>query len=158
HVHYVDQLPSDLQGEWSAEVDADLRKDSERNHSATHLMHAALRQILGTHVQQKGSLVSPEVLRFDISHFAKLSEEEIKQVEDFANAKIRQTIPLDERREVPSDQALREGVTALFGEKYGDFVRVIAFDRPFSQELCGGTHVRATGEIGYFKIVSESAI
>lgn len=157
-VHFCQQLPGDVQSEFRAVVDIDKRKDTERNHSATHLMHAALRNVLGTHVQQKGSLVNADILRFDISHFAKMTDEELKLVEDEVNAKIRSNIPLDERREVPYQQAIEEGVTALFGEKYGDQVRVIAFDRSYSMELCGGTHVKATGEIGYFKIISESAV
>ncbi|HLW51001.1 MAG TPA: alanine--tRNA ligase [Sphingobacteriaceae bacterium] len=157
-VHYCQQLPRDLQAEFLASVDRDKRKDTERNHSATHLMHAALREVLGSHVQQKGSLVSPDILRFDISHFAKMTVEELQQVEDKVNEQIRANISLDERREVPYQEAIDEGVTALFGEKYGDFVRVITFDRDYSVELCGGTHVQATGEIGYFKIISESAV
>jgi len=157
-VHFVRQLPKQIEGSFYAQVDASKRADSERNHSATHLMHAALREVLGDHVQQKGSLVSPDILRFDFSHFSKMTADELRQVEDRVNDQIRQNIPLEERREVPYDQAIQEGVTALFGEKYGDTVRVIAFDRDFSMELCGGTHVRATGEIGYFKIISESAV
>lgn len=158
HVHYCETLPADLSVDWIAAVDIERRKDTERNHSATHLMHAALRDVLGTHVQQKGSLVTPELLRFDLSHFSKVTSEELQRVEDLVNARIRANIPLDERRAIPFQEAIDEGVTALFGEKYGDEVRVIAFDRDFSMELCGGTHVAATGEIGFFKIVSESAI
>ncbi|MNV17854.1 Alanine--tRNA ligase [compost metagenome] len=148
----------DLNGTFIAEVDSSKRLDTENNHSATHLLHAALKQVLGTHVNQKGSLVNADILRFDISHFAKMSEDEIKQVEDIVNAKIRENIPLKEERNVPYQQALDSGVTALFGEKYGDFVRVITFEDKFSKELCGGTHVKATGQIGFFKIVSESAV
>lgn len=157
-VHYCIQLPVDPSGSWTAVVDAAQRKDTERNHSATHLVHAALREVLGDHVQQRGSLVSPDILRFDISHFAKVTSEELQRVEDMVNERILANIPLDERREVPFQTAIDEGVTALFGEKYGDQVRVVAFDRDFSMELCGGTHVQATGEIGFFKIISESAI
>lgn len=157
-VHFVRQLPRQTDGSFFARVDQLKREDSERNHSATHLMHAALRQVLGDHVQQKGSLVNPDILRFDFAHFSKMTDEELRQVEDVVNERIRQNISLDERREVPYDQAIQEGVTALFGEKYGDTVRVIAFDRDYSMELCGGTHVRATGEIGFFKIISESAV
>ncbi len=157
-VHFCQQLPRDPQAVFVAVVDREKRRDTERNHSATHLMHAALRDVLGSHVQQKGSLVSPDILRFDISHFAKMTPEELQRVEDQVNEKIRANIPLEERRDIPFQQAIDEGVTALFGEKYGDFVRVIAFDRNYSLELCGGTHVRATGEIGYFKITSESAV
>lgn len=157
-VHFTNKLPLDLNGTFVAEVDKAKRLDTENNHSATHLLHAALKQVLGTHVNQKGSLVNADILRFDISHFAKMSEDEIKQVEDIVNAKIRENIPLKEERNIPYQQALNSGVTALFGEKYGDFVRVITFEDQFSKELCGGTHVKATGQIGFFKIVSESAV
>lgn len=157
-IHFVNQLPSVLTGSFEAVVDGQKRKDTEANHSATHLLHAALKQVLGDHVNQKGSLVSPDVLRFDFSHFAKLTYEEIKQIEDIVNAKIRQDIPLKEERNVPFQKAIDSGVTALFGEKYGDHVRVITFDDTYSKELCGGTHVAATGQIGFFKILSESAV
>lgn len=157
-VHFTNKLPLDLNGTFIAEVDKAKRLDTENNHSATHLLHAALKQVLGTHVNQKGSLVNADILRFDISHFSKMSEDEIKQVEDIVNAKIRENIPLKEERNIPYQQALDSGVTALFGEKYGDFVRVITFEDQFSKELCGGTHVKATGQIGFFKIVSESAV
>ncbi|MCL7987703.1 alanine--tRNA ligase [Sphingobacterium sp. lm-10] len=157
-VHFVDKLPTSLEGEFAATVDAGKRADSEANHSATHLLHAALREVLGTHVQQKGSLVSPDVLRFDITHFSKITEEEIRRVEDIVNTKIRANIALKEERNIPYQEAIASGVTALFGEKYGEYVRVITFDDNFSKELCGGTHVSATGKIGFFKIVSESAV
>jgi len=157
-VHFTNKLPLDLSSTFIAQVDATKRLDTENNHSATHLLHAALKQVLGTHVNQKGSLVNADILRFDISHFAKMSDDEIKQVEDIVNAKIRENIPLKEERNIPYQQALDSGVTALFGEKYGDFVRVITFEDQFSKELCGGTHVKATGQIGFFKIVSESAV
>lgn len=157
-VHFVNQLPSSLEGYFEAKVDAAKRLDTESNHSATHLLHAALKQVLGEHVNQKGSLVTADVLRFDISHFAKMTYDEIKAVEDIVNAKIRENIPLKEERQVPYQKAIESGVTALFGEKYGDFVRVITFDDSFSKELCGGTHVKATGQIGFFKIISESAV
>jgi len=157
-VHFVDELPPVLEGVFRAVADREKRRDTERNHSATHLLHAALRQVLGGHVQQKGSLVSPDLLRFDVSHFAKMTKEEINQVEDIVNAKIREDIALREERNVPFEQAIASGVTALFGEKYGDEVRVIAFGDGFSRELCGGTHVRATGQIGFFKITAEAAV
>ncbi|SHN00996.1 alanyl-tRNA synthetase [Cyclobacterium lianum] len=157
-VHQVDRLPEFTKGEFFCEVDAEKRKRTRNNHSATHLLQSALKQVLGEHVQQKGSLVNEKLLRFDFSHFARLSVEELDQVECLVNEKIRENIPLDERRNVPISEAKAMGATALFGEKYGDQVRVIAFDPTFSIELCGGTHVGATGEIGYFKIVSETSI
>lgn len=157
-VHFANKLPLELKGTFVAQVDKNKRLDTENNHSATHLLHAALKQVLGSHVNQKGSLVNADILRFDISHFAKMTDEEIKQVEDIVNARIRENIPLKEERNVPYQQALDSGVTALFGEKYDDFVRVITFDDRFSKELCGGTHVKATGQIGFFKIVGESAV
>jgi len=128
------------------------------NHSATHLMHAALKEIVGGHVNQKGSLVNPDALRFDFSHFSKVSEDDLIAVERVVNMKIMENIPLKEQRDVRYPDAIASGVTALFGEKYGDYVRVITFDDNFSKELCGGTHVKATGEIGFFKILSESAV
>jgi alanyl-tRNA synthetase len=157
-VHFIDTLPQSFEGLFVAEVDQAKRQDTENNHSATHLLHAALKQVLGDHVNQKGSLVNEDILRFDVSHFSKVTEEEIKQVEDIVNAKIRENIALKEERNIPYQQALDSGVTALFGEKYGDYVRVITFDDNFSKELCGGTHVKATGQIGFFKITSESAV
>src|SRR5690606_18830763 len=152
-VHFVDQLPAHVDAGFEAQVDTHKRVDTESNHSATHLLHAALKQVLGDHVNQKGSLVSPDVLRFDISHFSKMTYDEIKAVEDIVNEKIRANISLKEERNVPFQQAIDSGVTALFGEKYGDHVRVITFDDNFSKELCGGTHVAATGQIGFFKII-----
>jgi alanyl-tRNA synthetase len=134
------------------------RTDTTRNHSATHLLQAALREVLGTHVQQKGSLVTPDTLRFDFSHFAKVTDEEIAKVEQIVNEKIMQNIVLDERRNVAIADAEKLGATMLFGEKYGDFVRVITFDEHFSRELCGGCHVPATGVIGLFKITSEGSV
>jgi alanyl-tRNA synthetase len=157
-VHFADSLPEDLSLTFLAVVDAEKRQSSANNHSATHLLHAALKQVLGSHVNQKGSLVNSDYLRFDFSHFAKVSDEELKQIEDIVNAKIRENIALKEERNVPYNQAIDSGVTALFGEKYGDFVRVITFDDQYSKELCGGTHVKATGQIGFFKITSESAV
>ncbi|MBB2145104.1 alanine--tRNA ligase [Pedobacter sp. LMG 31464] len=157
-VHYTDTLPTDLDGKFWAVIDEDKRVLTEDNHSATHLLHAALKKVLGSHVNQKGSLVNSDNLRFDFSHFAKISEEDLAKIEHIVNQKIRENIHLKEQRNVPYDEAITSGVTALFGEKYGDFVRVITFDDHFSKELCGGTHVKATGQIGYFKIVSESAV
>jgi len=157
-VHYTDTLPADVEGKFWAVIDEDKRILTEDNHSATHLLHAALKQVLGTHVNQKGSLVNADNLRFDFSHFAKISEEDLAAIEYIVNQKVRENIALKEQRNVPYDEAINSGVTALFGEKYGDFVRVITFDDHFSKELCGGTHVKATGQIGYFKIISESAV
>ncbi|MEY3679049.1 MAG: alanine--tRNA ligase [Bacteroidota bacterium] len=157
-VHFCDALPANLKAAFTAKVDLANRNETAGNHSATHLMHAALKQVLGSHVNQKGSLVNPDYLRFDFSHFAKVSEDELRQIEHIVNQKIRENISLKEERNVPYQQALDSGVTALFGEKYGDLVRVITFDDQFSKELCGGIHVKATGQIGYFKIISESAV
>lgn len=157
-VHFTDLLPDNLEGKFWAVVDEDKRVLTEDNHSATHLLHAALKQVLGQHVNQKGSLVNADYLRFDFSHFAKVTDEELAQIEAIVNQKIRQNIKLKEQRNVPYQDAIESGVTALFGEKYGDFVRMITFDDHFSKELCGGTHVKATGQIGSFKIISESAV
>ncbi|TGD80237.1 alanine--tRNA ligase [Hymenobacter wooponensis] len=157
-VHTVLDLPQDLDADFSAEVDHARRDQIRRNHTATHLLQAALREVVGTHVAQKGSLVNEKLLRFDFSHFTKVTDDQLRQVETIVNQRIRQQIPLDERRNVPIDEAKALGATALFGEKYGEFVRVITFDREFSVELCGGTHVRTTGDIGFFKITSESAV
>ncbi|TSJ40850.1 alanine--tRNA ligase [Mucilaginibacter corticis] len=157
-VHYVDKLPDDIDDALTAIVDRERRNNIMNNHSATHLLHAAMKQVLGTHVNQKGSLVNSDYLRFDFSHFAKVTDDELAQIEAIVNEKVRENIALNEQRNVPYDVAISSGVTALFGEKYGDFVRVITFDEKFSKELCGGTHVKATGAIGYFKIVSESAV
>ncbi len=128
------------------------------NHSATHLLHSALKIVLGEHVNQKGSLVNKDQTRFDFAHFAKVTVEEIEKIEGIVNSKIRENIQLEERRNVPVKEAMEMGATALFGEKYGEFVRVITFDPGFSRELCGGTHVSATGQIGLLKIVSETAV
>jgi alanyl-tRNA synthetase len=157
-VHFADTLPENLQASFHAQVDTQKRQLSMDNHSATHLLHAALRQVLGKHVEQKGSLVNDRVLRFDFSHFAAMTAEEIQKVEYIVNQKIRENVALDERRNVPIEDAKKLGAMALFGEKYGDYVRVITFDPKFSVELCGGTHVQATGQIGLFKIVSESSV
>lgn len=155
-LHMAKKLPENINATFTARVDEKLRSDSASNHSATHLLHQALRSILGTHVEQKGSLVSPNYLRFDFSHFSKVTDEELRQVEDFVNARIQEHIPLVERRNIPFAQAVEEGAMALFGEKYGDSVRAIKFGD--SVELCGGIHVRNTADIWYFKIVSESAV
>jgi alanyl-tRNA synthetase len=157
-IHFTEKLPSDLNAQFKALVERDKRLQSMSNHSATHLLHAALRQVLGKHVEQKGSLVNDKILRFDFSHFAAMTAEEIRKVEDIVNQKVRENIQLDEKRNVPIDKAKGLGAMALFGEKYGDFVRVITFDPKFSVELCGGTHVPATGVIGFFKILSESSV
>jgi len=160
NIHFTDEIPEgfDLETQVIAKVDADRRILIQSNHSATHLLQAALREVLGTHVQQKGSLVNSDYLRFDFSHFAKATDEELARVEAIVNQKIRQNIALKEERNVPFQEAVNRGVTALFGEKYGEFVRIITFDDTYSRELCGGIHVQATGQIGYFKIVSESAV
>jgi alanyl-tRNA synthetase len=155
-VHFSKQLPENVNAKFDAKVDSNLRDLTSRNHSATHLMHQALRTILGTHVEQKGSLVNPNYLRFDFSHFSKMTEVELQQVEDFVNARIQEQLPLIERRNIPFAQAVSEGAMALFGEKYGDEVRAIKFGE--SMELCGGIHVKNTAEIWYFKIVSEGAV
>ncbi|HEY5917900.1 MAG TPA: alanine--tRNA ligase, partial [Chryseolinea sp.] len=157
-VHVSEKLPSDLNATFKAVVDARKRCLSMDNHSATHLLHAALRQVLGKHVEQKGSLVNEKILRFDFSHFAAMTPDEVSKVEEIVNRKIRENVKLDEKRNVPIEKAKTLGAMALFGEKYGDFVRVITFDPSFSVELCGGTHVQATGQIGLFKIVSESSV
>ncbi len=157
-VLHCDALPSDPSGIIHAEVDFVKRGDTQRNHSATHLLHAALREHLGTHVEQKGSLVNSDCLRFDFSHFSKLTEDEITRIERDVNLDIQSNIVLEEFRDMPIEEAKAMGAMALFGEKYGDNVRVIAFDRSLSVELCGGTHVSATGEIGLFKIVSEASV
>lgn len=141
-----------------AKINTSRRIKIEKNHTATHLMLASLRNILGSHVVQRGSFQNDEVTRFDFSHFAKVSDEELNKIEDIINAKIRENIALDEKRNVPFNDALALGATATFGEKYGDFVRVITFDPNFSVELCGGTHVNATGEIGLFKFISEGSV
>jgi alanyl-tRNA synthetase len=157
-VHIVDTLPQPIEDAFTARVDSSKRNAIAANHSATHLIHAALKEVLGAHVNQKGSLVNDEYLRFDISHFQKVSDEEIEKVEQIVNTKIRENIALQELRHVPIEDARAMGAMALFGEKYGDDVRVIIFDKNFSIELCGGTHVPSTGQIGFCKITAESAV
>ncbi len=155
-VHITAKLPSDVNATLHAAIDLDARHATECNHTATHLLHAALRQVLGSHVEQKGSYVDPHSLRFDFSHFRKVTPEEIRQVEHLANKMIRNAIPREEHREMPIDEARKMGAMALFGEKYGDHVRVIKYGD--SIELCGGTHVPNSGNIGMVRIVSESSI
>ncbi|MBL7851067.1 MAG: alanine--tRNA ligase [Cyclobacteriaceae bacterium] len=157
-IHLTEQLPADPSTPMELRVDERKRRLTMNNHSATHLLHAALRRVLGKHVEQKGSLVSDQVLRFDFSHFAAMTPEEIEKVESLVNEKIRENIGLDEQRNVPLEKAKSMGAMALFGEKYGEYVRVITFDPGYSVELCGGTHVKATGNIGFLKIISESSV
>ena len=157
-IHIVDKLPTQPEAPVLAQVDPKLRAATSANHSATHLMHAALHRVLGTHATQKGQDVDDQRLRFDFNHFQKVSEQELEQIEALVNEKIRQNIKLEEERNVPIEEAKASGAMMLFGEKYGDRVRIITFDRAFSRELCGGTHVDATGKIGFFKIVSETAV
>ena len=155
-LHFAKQLPENVEAGFIAKVNADLRTATSKNHSATHLMHLALRTILGTHVEQKGSLVNPNYLRFDFSHFSKVSDEELHQVEASVNAQIEAQLQLVEHRNIPIKEALDKGAMALFGEKYGDSVRMIEFGD--SKELCGGIHVKNSAEIWHFKIISEGAV
>jgi alanyl-tRNA synthetase len=155
-LHFAKQLPENVEAGFVAKVNTDLRTSTSKNHSATHLMHLALRTILGTHVEQKGSLVNPNYLRFDFSHFSKVSDEELRQVEASVNAQIEAQLQLVEHRNIPIKEALDKGAMALFGEKYGDNVRMIEFGD--SKELCGGIHVKNTAEIWHFKIISEGAV
>ncbi|MBM6499343.1 alanine--tRNA ligase [Flavobacterium macrobrachii] len=155
-LHFAKQLPENIEAGFVAKVNTDLRTSTSKNHSATHLMHLALRNILGTHVEQKGSLVNPNYLRFDFSHFSKVSDDELRQVEASVNAQIEAQLQLVEHRNIPIQEALDKGAMALFGEKYGDSVRMIEFGE--SKELCGGIHVKNTADIWHFKIISEGAV
>ena len=155
-IHFVKNLPKHLNETFKAEVDVKQRFRTACNHTATHLLHQALREVLGEHVEQKGSAVHSKYLRFDFSHFAKLTTEELRDVENFVNARIAGKLPLEENRDIPMKKALDQGAMALFGEKYGDSVRTVRFGQ--SIELCGGTHVANTSDIWHFKIRSESAI
>jgi alanyl-tRNA synthetase len=155
-IHFTEEILSDP-GEVIAKVDREKRKNTELHHSATHLLHAALRKVLGTHVTQKGSLVNEEYLRFDFSHFSKVTDEELSKVEELVNDKIRENIPVV-IKVLPKEEALAMGAMALFGEKYGDRVRVVIIDPGYSVELCGGTHVGNTGELGLFKLTTETAV
>ena len=157
-VHFVNKLPNNIKVPVTAKVNAAMRRMTEYNHTSTHLMHAALRQVLGNHVEQKGSLVNDKYLRFDFSHFEKMTPEQIMEVENLVNEKIRENVSKIEDRNVPIEKAKNSGAMMLFGEKYGDFVRMITFDPNYSVELCGGCHTNQSGDIGLFRIKSESAI
>lgn len=157
-IHFVDKIPTDCKATGKATVDKEKRRLTENNHTATHLLHAALREVLGTHVQQKGSLVKADYLRFDFSHFEKMTKEQIEEIEKRVNQKIRENIQLTEDRSIGIEAAKEKGAMMLFGEKYGESVRVITFDSDYSVELCGGCHVDATGQIGLFKIKTEGAV
>ncbi len=155
-IHFCDKLPENPQADFKARVDSKRQKSTSLNHTATHLLHQALREVLGTHVEQKGSLVNPDYLRFDFSHFSKVEDEQLAEIERLVNQRIRANFPLEEYRSIPMDEAKEMGAMALFGEKYGDLVRAIKFGE--SVELCGGIHVQASGEIGLFTITSEGAV
>lgn len=157
-IHYVDKLPDNPEGEWEAIVDSERRQEIKKHHSATHLVHAALRKVLGDHVAQKGSLVDEHHLRFDFSHFEAVTKAQLDEIERIVNEKVQENIAKTEERDVPIKEAEERGAMMLFGEKYGEKVRVITFDPDYSVELCGGTHVDATGEIGYFRFLDESSV
>ncbi len=157
-IHVMPKIPQSWPDKVHARVDTNKRRLTENNHTATHLLHSALKMVLGSHVQQKGSLVDDQRLRFDFSHFGKMTREEVFAVESLVNEKIRENISMEEHRDLSMEEAEQMGAVALFGEKYGKKVRVVAFDHAFSSELCGGTHVQATGQIGLFTIVAEGAI
>ncbi|MEI6409212.1 MAG: alanine--tRNA ligase [Bacteroidota bacterium] len=158
-IHIVEKLPEEIDDQTvRCQVDETKRRLTESNHSATHLLHAALRKVLGTHVQQKGSFLDDHTLRFDFQHFQKMTDAEIAEIEQIVNEKIRENIALEEARNLPIEEARKAGAMMLFGEKYGDSVRMITFDPAYSRELCGGCHVHRTGQIGYFKVTSESAV
>ena len=157
-IHYINRIPSNVGQEVKSQINSVRRSLIENNHSATHLMHSALRSVLGTHVQQKGSLVKDNLLRFDFSHYEKMSDDQILSVERIVNDRIRQNIPLEEDRAISINEAKEKGAMMLFGEKYGDVVRMITFDSNYSIELCGGCHVDNTAQIGLFKVVSETGI
>ncbi len=156
-IHFTEKLPTNIEQTLTAKINWERRVETMYNHTATHLMHAALKQVLGNHVNQKGSLVNDELLRFDVSHFAKITDEELRKVAEIVNEKIRANIPVF-IKEMPKEEAMKLGAMALFGEKYGDTVRVVTIDPKFSIELCGGTHVASTGMIGAFIITSESSV
>ncbi|MFW6157414.1 MAG: alanine--tRNA ligase, partial [Balneolaceae bacterium] len=156
-IHIVDQRPEEAETVWKAMIDRERRREIRKHHSATHLVHAALREVLGDHVAQKGSLVDEHHLRFDFSHYEQITPSQLDRIERIVNERVQQNIPKKEERAVPIEEAKKRGAMMLFGEKYGEQVRVITFDDAFSVELCGGTHVDATGEIGYFRFLNESS-